>query len=86
MKKLDWKSFAIGVLLTTTVVLCTGTTKRASWFDDWDKQMRWKVMWTRGMPNESLTVRLGEEGYYPFDSEAAQNPADTVILWRKRQR
>lgn len=27
MKLLDWKSFAIGVLLTTTIVLGTGASK-----------------------------------------------------------
>ena len=84
MKQLDWKSFAIGVLLTTTVILGTGTTKRFAWTEDWSRDMKWAVMWTRGMPDESTTVRLGEGGYFPFDAEASINPKDTVILWRKR--
>ena len=39
MKQLDWKSFAIGVLLTTTVMLGTGAATSKT--EDWAKYMRW---------------------------------------------
>ena len=50
MKILEWKSFAIGVLLTTTVVLGTGAsnkpTKKNLWEKieilSWDKNQQWE--------------------------------------------
>ena len=41
MKKLDWKSFAIGVLLTTTFMLGTGAATRAS--ENWDADQQWLI-------------------------------------------
>ncbi len=40
MKDTDWKSFAIGVLLTTTVIACIGAT---SVNDKWDTDQQWEV-------------------------------------------
>ncbi|MDC0316568.1 hypothetical protein OAM03_02390 [Verrucomicrobia bacterium] len=41
MKKLDWKSFVIGVLLTSTVILGTGAATRAS--ENWDADQQWLI-------------------------------------------
>ena len=41
MKKLDWKSFAIGVLLTTTVMLGAGAVTRTS--ENWDTDQQWLI-------------------------------------------
>ena len=41
MKKQDWKSLAIGVLLTTTVMLGTGAATRAS--ENWDADQQWLI-------------------------------------------
>lgn len=41
MKKLDWKSFAIGVLLTATFMLGTGAATRAS--ENWDADQQWLI-------------------------------------------
>jgi len=49
MKQLDWKSFAIGVLLTTTVMFGTGaaTSTTTDPFDDavekWDAKQKWEA-------------------------------------------
>ena len=41
MKKLDWKSFAIGVLLSTTVMLGTGAANSTS--EKWDADQQWLI-------------------------------------------
>ena len=49
MKLLDWKSFAIGVLLTTTIVLGTGASKgptvdllKTHEIIPWDANQQWE--------------------------------------------
>ena len=79
MKKLDWKSFAIGVLLTTTVMLGTGavTDYGGQGMPDgrsyWDTHQQWKVVQT-GV-DASVT---GQMGYEPFQVKGNQT------LWRMR--
>ena len=41
MKKLDWKSFAIGMLLTTTVMLGTGAATSIT--EKWDADQQWLI-------------------------------------------
>ena len=53
MKHLDWKSFAIGVLLTTTVMFGTGAATSAN--------EKWEVLRT-GFEKQTTV----EEGYEPF--------------------
>ena len=79
MKQLDWKSFAIGVLLTTTVMFGTGaatsvgTSPRARGpAEMWDVNQKWEVV-IGGTP---WTPR--EAGYEPFQTMGNN------ILWRKR--
>ena len=59
MKLLDWKSFAIGVLLTTTIVLGTGASKEPTVdllkkleIIPWDANQQWedKTSNTRNIP------------------------------------
>jgi hypothetical protein len=77
MKQLDWKSFAIGVLPTTTVMFGTGaaTSTTTDPFDDavekWDADQQWIIL---GRPE---TVN-GNPGYEPFQM------IGNHVLWRKR--
>ena len=81
MKQLDWKSFAIGVLLTTTVMFGTGaaTSTTTDPFDDavekWDAKQKWEV---------KTSGRVISEGWEPFayDSNDKFNP----FLLRRRIR
>ena len=63
MKQLDWKSFAIGVLLITTVMFGTGaaTSTTTDPFDDavekWDAKQKWEV---------KTSGRVISEGWEPF--------------------
>ena len=41
MKKIDWKSFTIGTLLSTTVILGTGAA--ASTTEKWDADQQWLI-------------------------------------------
>ena len=80
MKKLDWKSFAIGVLLTTTVIACVGAT---SVNDKWDADQQWEVIQTIGL-RDGAGKRLGELGFYPFETEFGETWENTNVMWRKR--
>ena len=83
MKKLDWKSFAIGVLLTTTVIACVGST---SVNDKWDKNQNWEIKSTNLMgtvnakySNKSL------DGFEPFELAPARSITEIpILIWRKR--
>ena len=59
MKQLDWKSFAIGVLLTTTLMFGSGAATSTT--EKWDANQKWEVPRT-GF--EKKTTR--EAGYEPF--------------------
>ncbi len=59
MKQLDWKSFAIGVLLTTTLMFGSGAATSTT--EKWDANQKWGVLRT-GF--EKKTTR--EAGYDPF--------------------
>ena len=77
MKHLDWKSFAIGVLLTTTVMFGTGAVTDDDVLADgvhgWDTYQQWKVVQTS--VDASVT---GQMGYEPFHVKGNQT------LWRMR--
>jgi hypothetical protein len=53
MKQLDWKSFAIGVLLTTTVMFGTGSATSTN--EKWDSNQKWEY-----------STKNGKAGYEPF--------------------
>ena len=81
MKQLDWKSFAIGVLLTTTVMFGTGaaTSTTTDPFDDavekWDAKQKWEV---------KTSGRVISEGWelFAYDSNDKFDP----FLLRRRIR
>ena len=82
MKKIDWKSFAIGVLLTTTVMFGTGAA--ISTTDKWDDNQKWDIKLT----TPSVAVASGElelPGYEPFHSVVTGLNGRTIsVVWRKR--
>jgi len=65
LKILDWKSFAIGVLLTTTIVLGTGASKEPTVdllkkleIIPWDANQQWeyKTSNTKNIPKPELII------------------------------
>ena len=82
MKKLDWKSFAIGVLLTTTIVLGTGAATSKSFAPKvpnygWDAEQVWDI--TYSGPSGFTSPRAG---YEPF--QAFGTASNSRVIWRKR--
>lgn len=71
MKKLDWKSFAIGVLLTTTVMLGTGAATSTS--EKWDPNQQWEVTYSGISASQK-----SRPGFEPFQT------LGNKLLWRKR--
>ena len=71
MKTLDWKSFAIGVLLTTTVMFGTGAATSKT--KKWDANQKWEVLRTGFEKQTTL-----EAGYEPFHT------LGNNTLWRRR--
>tara|TARA_Y100000361_G_C10868782_1_gene193134 strand:- start:251 stop:472 length:222 start_codon:yes stop_codon:yes gene_type:complete len=71
MKILDWKSFAIGALLTTTIVLGTGASNKPA---TWDKNQQWefKTSNTKNIP----------KGWEPFAYDSNDN-FDPLLLRRR---
>ena len=76
MKQLDWKSFAIGVLLTTTVMFGTGAATSTN--EKWDGDQKWEVTYTGTTGSES-----DKAGWEPFQSHATKS-GSTRVIWRKR--
>ena len=79
MKKLDWKSFAIGVLLTTTVMFGTGAATSST--EKWNGDQMWKITYTgvsagQGSPHD-------QPGWEPFQAHILKS-GSTRIIWRKR--
>ena len=72
MKKLDWKSFAIGVLLTTTVMFGTGAATSTT--EKWDANQQREVT-SSGI---SYSQKLKRDGFEPFQTLGRD------LLWRKR--
>ena len=72
MKILDWKSFTIGVLLTTTVVLGTGASKKQPISWDANQQWEYKTSNTKNIP----------EGWEPFAFDSNDN-FDPLLLRRR---
>ena len=59
MKKLDWKSLAIGVLLTTTIMFGTGAATSTT--EKWDANQKWDI--------KVLDLPFNvPEGYEPFST------------------
>ena len=73
MKKLDWKSFTIGVLLTTTIVLGTGASS-SPLITSWDPNQQWefKTSNTKDIP----------KGWEPFAYDSNDN-FDPLLLRRR---
>ena len=71
MKKLDWKSFAIGVLLTTTVMFGTGAATNTT--DKWDAKQKWEV---------KTSGRVISEGWEPFAYDS-NDKFDPFLLRRR---
>jgi hypothetical protein len=72
LKILDWKSFAIGVLLTTTIVLGTGASKAETIF--WDKNQQWEFKTSNG--------KNIPKGWEPFAWDSNDN-FDPLLLRRR---
>ena len=81
MKLLDWKSFAIGVLLTTTVVLVSGASNKpttsligtvGTLF--WDEDQQWEFKTSNG---EKIP-----KGWEPFAYDSNDN-FDPLLLRRR---
>ena len=81
MKILDWKSFTIGVLLTTTLVFGTGASKKQTKiilnkidFVPWDANQQWefKTSNTKNLP----------KGWEPFAYDSNDN-FDPLLLRRR---
>ena len=72
MKILDWKSFTIGVLLTTTVALGTGASKKQPISWDANQQWEYKTSNTKNIP----------EGWEPFAFDSNDN-FDPLLLRRR---
>ena len=71
MKILDWKSFAIGALLTTTIMLGTGASnKPAIWGEN--QQWEFKTSNTKNIP----------KGWEPFAYDSNDN-FDPLLLRRR---
>ena len=73
MKHLDWKSFAIGILLTTTVVFGVAATN-PSQQKLWDKKQKWmvtKVSWADMRTNIKTSGGLDAvwEGMEPMNAD-----------------
>ena len=78
MKKLDWKSFAIGVLLTTTVMLGTGAATSTT--EKWDANQKWSLLVEQPGQLGSWGSKSGRKrmvGYEPFAA------ANGVVYLRK---
>ena len=73
MKLLDWKSFTIGALLTTTIVLGTGA-KSSPPITSWDSNQQWefKTSNTKNIP----------KGWEPFAYDSNDN-FDPLLLRRR---
>ena len=84
MKKTDWKSFAIGVLLTTTVIFGTGAATSTigpelpALYNKWDTDQLWKTAYTGiyGNPHD-------QPGWEPFQAHVLKS-GSTRVIWRKR--
>ena len=82
MKLLEWKSFAIGVLLTTTVVLGTGASNKPSnkkllekiEILSWDKNQQWEFKTSNG--------KKIPKGWEPFAYDSNDN-FDPLLLRRR---
>ena len=72
MKLLDWKSFAIGVLLTTTIVLGTGASKPET--VPWDANRQWEFKTSNG--------KNIPKGWEPFAWDSNDN-FDPLLLRRR---
>ena len=72
MRKLDWKSFAIGVLLTTTIVLGTGASDNKNISLDTNQQWEFKTSNGKNIP----------KGWEPFAWDSNDN-FDPLLLRRR---
>ena len=72
MKILDWKSFTIGVLLTTTIVLGTGASKKPP--ISWDANQQWEFKTSNG--------KNIPKGWEPFTWDSNDN-FDPLLLRRR---
>tara|TARA_B110000467_G_scaffold152137_1_gene161202 strand:- start:335 stop:589 length:255 start_codon:yes stop_codon:yes gene_type:complete len=82
MKQLDWKSFAIGVLLTTSVLLGTGAATSTSFAPKvpnygWDVEQLWDITYSG-----ATGFATPRAGYEPF--HALERGSDHRVFWRKR--
>ena len=71
MKLLDWKSFAIGILLTTTVVLGTGASNKPT---TWGENQQWEFKTSNG--------KKIPKGWEPFAWDSNDN-FDPLLLRRR---
>jgi len=89
MKQLDWKSFAIGVLLTTTVVFGVAATNPTTG-KQWDENQKWAIYtvsygeWRRSIGKPILSLLDGME---PFASDGREihfrAPVKDIAQWHQ---
>ena len=72
MKILDWKSFTIGVLLTTTIVLSTGASKKPP--ISWDANQQWEY--------KTSNTKNISKGWEPFAYDS-NDELDPLLLRRR---
>jgi hypothetical protein len=97
MKQLDWKSFAIGVLLATTVMVGTGAATSTN--EKWDSEQLWETKVTSPKTTEPrgglikikpITTGLSGKpiaGWEPFQAITTldrRGDSEVKIVWRKR--
>ena len=85
MKHLDWKSFAIGILLTTTVMFgVAATNPPEQQRQQWNKNQKWDV----ALIEQGRSI--GTQGYEAFSvvwgysDDALKNPTIKIAYRRPR--
>ncbi len=85
MKHLDWKSFAIGILLTTTVMFgVAATNPPEQQRQQWNKNQKWDV----ALIEQGRSI--GTQGYEPFSvvwgysDDALKKPTIKIAYRRPR--
>lgn len=75
MKQMDWKSFAIGTLLTTTLIACIAATDSAAW----DENQKWDVI----LVNPPFNA---PNGYEPFSALWIGDLGDNTVYEERMKR
>ena len=84
MKHLDWKSFAIGILLTTTVVFGVAATNPTT-EKQWDENQKWLIKTTdvHGLPDPDRVQRDRDESVGWEFVGITQTRTKGLLVYRK---